>query len=93
MNIQLNVDPPKFQVGDWVYLHHPLYNEKTPGMITQIRCLVTIFTVKMPPEFRATETRYDYFLHISATTFFAEADLEKSVRDLNEEIESENEGL
>lgn len=76
MNIALNIDPPKFQVGDWVRLHHPMYEGNTAGMITQTRCSVTVFTMKAPPKFKATKTRYVYFLHIAPDTFFAEADLD-----------------
>lgn len=75
MNIELHVDPPKFQVNDWVRLSHPLSKKKTVGKITQIRCLVTIFTVKSPPEFEVSKLSYAYFLHNINHTFFAEDDL------------------
>lgn len=87
MNIKLNIDPPKFQVGDRVYLRHPMYNIKTPSMIAQIRCFITVSAKNSPPEFKSREWRYVYFLHNIRETFFAEADLEQSVRDLADEIE------
>ena len=90
MNIELQVDPPKFQVGDWVRLSHPLYKKNTVGMITQTRCSITVFTVKSPSEFAATETRYVYFLHNLRTfAFFAEADLEYVTAEMADEIGEE----
>jgi len=88
MNIELHINSPKFQVGDWVYLHHPMYKKKVPSMITQIRCFITMSAKNSPPKFKAREYRYVYFLHNIRETFFAETDLEKSVRDLAEEIEN-----
>lgn len=93
MNIELHIEPPKFQVGDWVRLHHPMYKKNTVGVITQIRCFVTIFTGEPPPDFAATKTRYVYFLHNRGETFFAEADLEYITAEMADKIESENKGL
>ena len=95
MNIELHIDPPKFQVGDWVLLSHPLYKKNTVGMITKTRCLIRAVTVISPPEFSVQKHDYVYWLHNQPGpfTFFAEADLEYITADLAEEIENENKGL
>ena len=93
MIVELKIDSPKFQVGACVLLHHPMYLKNTWGVITQIRCSVTIFTVKSPPEFMTTETRYVYFLHNIPDTFFAEADLEYIPAEMAPEYDRKNKGL